>query len=234
LVTDICRKLDGLPLAIELAAARVKHLPLASVRDQLEDRLQLLVGGPLDLPLRQRAIRDTVAWSHDLLNEEEVRLFRRLSVFSGGWNLAAVESVCGLPSEVGDALGGVSALVDQSLVVLGRNHERTATGCLTSSGITLPRNSSRQARPKRSGAAMRSITWRCRRRRGPTSSCRTPGVVSRLDVERGNLRRAMAWAIERGETVWPCATPLRLALLAATRRIRGRPTVVGGCGGHAR
>ena len=61
LIAEICRKLDGLPLAIELAAARVKHLPLAAIREQLEHRLELLVGGQLDLPLRQRAIRDTVA-----------------------------------------------------------------------------------------------------------------------------------------------------------------------------
>ena len=202
LVTDICRKLDGLPLAIELAAARVKHLPLASVRDQLEDRLQLLVGGPLDLPLRQRAIRDTVAWSHDLLNEEDERLFRRLSVFSGGWSLAAVESVCGPPSEVGEALGGVSSLVDQSLVVLDRNHESARYRMLD---------------VVRDYAALELLTAGETKEIGrrhalhylALSEESGPNLVraghqewfSRLDVERGNLRRAMAWAIERGETV---------------------------------
>jgi predicted ATPase/DNA-binding XRE family transcriptional regulator len=85
LIAQICRNLDGLPLAIELAAARVKHLPLAAIREQLEHRLELLVGGPFDLPLRQRAIRDTVKWSHDLLGSREQVLFRRLSVFAGGW-----------------------------------------------------------------------------------------------------------------------------------------------------
>jgi predicted ATPase len=202
LVADICRKLDGLPLAIELAAARVKHLPLAAVRDQLEHRLQLLVGGPLDLPLRQRAIRDTVAWSHDLLGEEELRLFRRLSVFSGGWNLAAVESVCGPPSEVGEALRGVSALVDQSLVVLDRNPASAryrmldvvrdyAAEELLKAGETdeIDRRHalhylalSEQAGPNLSRAGHQE--W-----------------FERLDVERGNVRRAMAWAIEREETV---------------------------------
>jgi predicted ATPase len=121
LVTEICRKLDGLPLAIELAAARVRHLPLAAVRDQLTDRLRLLVGGTLDLPRRQRTIRDTVAWSHDLLTRGQAELFRRLAVFSGGWDLLSAETVCGT-GETEDALEGISALVDQSLVVLDHAH----------------------------------------------------------------------------------------------------------------
>jgi predicted ATPase/DNA-binding XRE family transcriptional regulator len=121
-VAEICRKLDGLPLAIELAAARVRHLPLAAVADQLTDRLRLLVGGTLDLPRRQRTIRDTVAWSHDLLGPLQARLFRRLSVFSGGWDLASAEAVCGGAGETGDALEGISALLDQSLVVLEHAH----------------------------------------------------------------------------------------------------------------
>jgi predicted ATPase len=118
LIAQICRKLDGLPLAIELAAARVKHLPLAAIREQLEHRLRLLVGGPLDLPLRQRTIRDTVGWSHDLLGSPGRTLFRRLSVFAGGWSLDALEAVAGSAADIGDPLDGISALVDQSLVVL--------------------------------------------------------------------------------------------------------------------
>src|SRR2546428_5272438 len=122
LVVEICHRLDGLPLAIELAAARVKHLPLAAIREQLENRMELLVGGPVDLPLRQRAIRDTVAWSHDLLEGRSQTLFRRLPVFAGGWNLEDVAKVCGPATEIADPLGGMSALVDQSLVVLDRNN----------------------------------------------------------------------------------------------------------------
>ena len=202
LVADICRKLDGLPLAIELAAARVKHLPLAAVRDQLEHRLQLLVGGPLDLPLRQRAIRDTVAWSHDLLRVAEVRLFRRLAVFSGGWNLVAVEGVCGSPSEVGEALDGVSALVDQSLVVLDRNHASAryrmldvvreyATQELLNAGET-------EAVGRRHALHYLALSEEA----GPNlMRSGQQEWFARLDIERGNVRRAMAWAIERGETV---------------------------------
>ncbi|HZC41821.1 MAG TPA: helix-turn-helix domain-containing protein, partial [Streptosporangiaceae bacterium] len=121
LVAEICRKLDGLPLAIELAAARIRHLPLAAVRDQLTDRLRLLVGGTLDLPRRQRTIRDTVAWSHDLLAPGQAELFRRLSVFSGGWDLPSAEAVCG-NGDSGDVLAGISALLDQSLIALDHAH----------------------------------------------------------------------------------------------------------------
>jgi predicted ATPase/DNA-binding XRE family transcriptional regulator len=202
LVADICQKLDGLPLAIELAAARVKHLPLAAVRDQLEDRLQLLVGGPLDLPLRQRAIRDTVAWSHDLLNEEEERLFRRLSVFSGGWNLGAVESVCGLRREVGEALGGVSSLVDQSLVVLDRNHESARYRMLDVVRDYASQELLTAGETEEIGRRHALHYLALSEESGPNLvRAGHQDWFSRLDVERGNLRRGMAWAIERGEAV---------------------------------
>jgi predicted ATPase/transcriptional regulator with XRE-family HTH domain len=201
LVVGICRKLDGLPLAIELAAARVKHLPLAAVRDQLEHRLQLLVGGPLDMPLRQRAIRDTVAWSHDLLGEEELRLFRRLSVFSGGWNLAAVESVCGPGREVGEALGGVSSLVDQSLVVLDRTRQSARYRMLD-----VVREYA--AQELLTAGETEEIERRHALHYLALSEEAGPNLVraghqewfARLDIERGNVRRAMAWAIKGGET----------------------------------
>lgn len=121
LVAEICRRLDGLPLALELAAARVKHLALEGLRDHLEDRLRVLTGGPRDLPPRQQAIRDTVAWSYDLLEPNEQALFRRLSVFFGGCTLKAAEFIAGNNDEPFDVLGGISALVDQSLVLLEEN-----------------------------------------------------------------------------------------------------------------
>ena len=119
-VAELCRRLDGLPLAIELAAARVRALPPAELAARLEDRFRLLAGGTRALDPRQQTLRATVDWSWDLLEEPDRRLLRRLSVFSGGWTVAAAEAVCGGggldPAEV---LDGLFRLVDRSLVVAG-------------------------------------------------------------------------------------------------------------------
>jgi predicted ATPase/DNA-binding XRE family transcriptional regulator len=114
-VSEICHRVNGLPLALELAAARVKHLPLPVLRDQLEHRLELLVGGSRDLPQRQQAMRDTVAWSYDLLDPQEQQLFAEVSLFAGGFTLDALAVVA--MTKV-DPLAGVSGLIDKSLVVL--------------------------------------------------------------------------------------------------------------------
>ena len=112
-VAEICRRLDGLPLAIELAAAHAKVLPPGALLTRLERRLPLLVGGSRDAPARQRTMRDTIAWSHDLLPAEERTLLRRLAVFAGGCTLEAAESVAGATP---DALHLVASLVDRSLL----------------------------------------------------------------------------------------------------------------------
>jgi predicted ATPase len=109
-VGEICRRLDGLPLAIELAAALVKLLPPEALLERLEQRLALLVGGARDLPERQKTLRATIEWSFELLEAAEQELMARLSVFAGGWSLEAAEAVC-------DAeLGTLASLVDKSLV----------------------------------------------------------------------------------------------------------------------
>jgi len=202
LVVEICRKLDGLPLAIELAAARVKHLPLTAVREQLEHRLQLLVGGPLDLPQRQRTIRDTVAWSHDLLATREQKLFRRLSVFPGGWGLTAVHGVCGPVDDVGDALAGISALVDQNLVVVNRNHPEARYQMLDVvreyAAVRL-----REAGETDEVARRHALYYLVLSEEAEPNLARAGhrDWFRRLDDERANLRRAIAWTIENGETV---------------------------------
>jgi predicted ATPase/DNA-binding CsgD family transcriptional regulator len=115
-VADICSRLDGLPLAIELAAARLKVLTPEAMRERLEHRLDVLTGGPRDLPARQRTLRDTIEWSHELLDEREQRLFRRLAVFVGGCTLEAAEALSAAAGDSGQILDLIAALVDQSLV----------------------------------------------------------------------------------------------------------------------
>jgi predicted ATPase len=94
-VAHICRSLDGLPLALELAAARVKVLPVTDIAARLDDRFRLLTSGPRTAEARQRTLRAAVDWSHQLLTDDERALFRRLAVFRGGWSLEAAEQVCG-------------------------------------------------------------------------------------------------------------------------------------------
>jgi predicted ATPase/class 3 adenylate cyclase len=116
-VAAICHRLDGLPLAIELAAARVRFLPPEALLARLESRLRLLTGGPRDLPARQQTLRGTIAWSYDLLNDGEKALFRRLAVFVGGSTLAAAEAVCGADGELPfEVLDGLEVLVDKNLL----------------------------------------------------------------------------------------------------------------------
>jgi predicted ATPase/class 3 adenylate cyclase len=115
-VAEITARLDGLPLAIELAATRTKVLTPQQILPRLQKRLSILTSGTRTLPERQRTLRGAIAWSHDLLDEPERRLFARLSVFSGGWTLESAEVVCD-PAELGlDALEGLTSLLDKSLV----------------------------------------------------------------------------------------------------------------------
>jgi len=122
---DICRHLDGLPLALELAASRIRMLPLQSLRAHLTDAakqstFKVLTGGPRDLPLRHQTLRAAIDWSYTLLAEPERTLFRRLAVFHGGCTFEALEAVCPAQDDLDgvgiDAFGGIAALVEHSLV----------------------------------------------------------------------------------------------------------------------
>jgi non-specific serine/threonine protein kinase len=123
LVAEICRLLDGLPLAIELAAPRVRHLSLPALRDRLDRRLLLLTGGSRDQPNRLQTMRNAIAWSYDALTPEEQLLFGRLSVFVGGFTLEAAEAVCGPQASRetacapdGSVFEGIASLIDASLL----------------------------------------------------------------------------------------------------------------------
>ncbi len=115
-IAEICRRLDGLPLAIELAAARIKLLAPQAILKRLDKSLKLLTGGAKDLPERQQTMRQTIAWSYDLLEADEKKLLNRISVFRGGFDIEAAEAV-GIFDEDFDILDALTSLVDKSLIV---------------------------------------------------------------------------------------------------------------------
>ncbi len=115
-VVDICRKLDGLPLALELAAARLRLLPPQALLERLDGGLPLLSGGARDAPPRLRIMRDAVAWSYDLMPPAQQALFRRLAIFAGGWSLDMVQPVCMWDMNDRDVLEDLSSLLDQNLI----------------------------------------------------------------------------------------------------------------------
>jgi len=159
-VAEICRKLDGMPLAIELAAARTGALSVGQIADMLKDSLELLAGGRTASP-RQRTLEGALNWSFELLWERERDLFVGLSVFAGGWALEAVEAVSG----EGDPLDVLLSLVDKSLVVAEADGEaRRATECWSPSGSTLRSGWWRAGRRSGSVGGTQSTTWRWRRR----------------------------------------------------------------------
>src|SRR5579859_2424555 len=121
-IATICTRLDGLPLSIELAAARVRLLPPRALLERLDQRLPLLTGGERERPRRQQTLRDTLQWSWELLEPAEQALFRRLGVFASGWTLAAAAAICDRAGEL-DLLEGLTSLVDNSLV-----HQRGLDG----------------------------------------------------------------------------------------------------------
>jgi predicted ATPase/DNA-binding CsgD family transcriptional regulator len=128
IVADICVRLDGLPLAIELAAARVPLLPLATIQARLQQRLSLLTGGPRDAPVRHHTLRAAIAWSYGLLDQAEQAAFRRLSIFVGGFTLEAAEAVC---AERGPDEGGVcpgATMIDRLHSLLDKNLIRSTSG----------------------------------------------------------------------------------------------------------
>ena len=200
-IDDICRRLDGLPLAVELAAARLRSLTLATLAERLDDRFRLLtVGARTALP-RQQTLRAVVDWSYDLLFEDERRLFARLSVFAGGCDLDAAEAVCAdgqVPA--GEVLDVLSRLVDKSLVAApdaGRDARFVQLQTLWQYGRDrLDESGEADAVCARHGAYYRQMAEDAHEGlRGATG----PMWRERLTSELGNLRAALDWFIARGD-----------------------------------
>jgi non-specific serine/threonine protein kinase len=201
-IAGICRRLDGLPLAIELASARVKVLPPAALLARLEHRLPVLTGGGRDLPTRQQTMRDAIAWSYDLLTPEEQTLFRRLSVFVGGFTLEAGEAVTKTTDGLSiDLLDGVASLLDKSLL-------RQVTGPTSDARYTMLETirefASDQLVASSEEATIRSChaAWclaLAERADPELLGSRNRDWLARLEAEHANLRAALAWALERAE-----------------------------------
>ena len=213
-VAEVCVRLDGLPLAIELAAARVRVLTPQAILDRLSDRLGLLSGGARDLPARQQTLRGAIAWSHDLLEGEDRRAFACLSVFAGGGTLDQIEEVCFEAPERGRALDVVSSLVDKSLLReesppggeprfrMLETIRQFAAEQLAATGDV------ERYRESHAGSVLAFAERGASEVMGPDGRSWLDGY----ELERDNLRAAMAWAFETG------ATEFALRLLAASWR----------------
>ena len=194
-VMELCRRLDGLPLAIELAAARVGLLPPEAMLARLGNSLALLTDGARDLPDRQRTLRTTLDWSYDLLDVEERSLFARLAVFVGGWTLDAAEAVCDI-GDGAEVLRHLSALVDKSLVQQATAHDEPRFTMLeTVREYALEqlevRGEGERFRRRHAGFFLRLAEEEERASRGPLQRA----WLDRLEAEHDNLRAALEWSL---------------------------------------
>jgi predicted ATPase len=204
-IAEICARLDGLPLAIELAAARVRMLTPAAMLQRLESRFELLTSGARDLPARQRTLRATVEWSYGLLTPEAQTLFRRLAVFINGCTLEAVEAVCDAEGTLNvDILDTLESLVGQSLVqqIQPPDHEARFTMLETMREYGLQRlaASPDEAITRRAHAAYCLIL--AEEGAGELAPEESARWLSRCDFELDNFRAAMDWAGRSGDLEW--------------------------------
>jgi predicted ATPase len=201
-VTEICARLDGLPLAIELAAARIKVLSPSSMLTRLASRLQLLTGGARDLPQRQQTLRAAMDWSYDLLSAAEQKLFRRLSVFVGGCNLEGVEAVCDTKGDLElDLLDGMASMVDKSLV-------RQAEQAMGESRFAMLETIREYALEKLEASSEKALTKRAHAaycmvmaEEEPTEQSGTEWL-ERFTLEHDNFRAGLEWLTETGDAEW--------------------------------
>ena len=198
-VAEICARLDGLPLAIELAAARVRALSPQAIAQRLDHRLALLSGGSRDLPERQQTLRGAIAWSHDLLGEHDQRFFARFSVFAGGAGLSALEEVVLDPGHGDSALDDVESLLDKSLLRLesGSAVDEPRYGMLE----TIREYAEQRLvdRGEAEGIRERHARWVAafvELEAGAVLGSDRRQVLDRYEVEHDNVRAALTWALE--------------------------------------
>jgi len=203
-VAEICTRLDGLPLAIELAAARVRVLSPSSMLARLASRLQLLTGGPRDLPHRQQTLRAAIDWSYDLLSAAEQKLFRRLSVFVGGCNLEGVEAVCNTKGDLDlDLLDGMASMLDKSLVqqIDQATESRFAMlETIREYAFERLKASGEDALTKRAHAAYCLVL--AEEEATEQSGAEAGEWLDRLGHEHDNFRAALEWLTETGDAEW--------------------------------
>jgi len=202
-VAAICARLDGLPLAIELAAARIKLLSPSAMLARLESRLNLLTGGARDLPTRQQTLRSTVDWSYGLLNASEQTLFRRLSAFAGGCTLEGVEAVCDTKSDLGlDILDGMASMVDKSLAQQVEQVDAETRFLMLSTireyALERLAESDDDAATRRAHAAYYLVLAE----EGAEDVVAHPEWLDRFEVEHDNFRLALDYLIKTGDAEW--------------------------------
>ena len=202
-VAAICARLDGLPLAIELAAARIKLLSPSAMLARLEKRLSLLTGGARDLPTRQQTLRSTVDWSYGLLNAAEQTLLRRLSVFTGGCTLEGAEAVCDTKGDLGlEILDGMASMVDKSLAQQVEQVDAETRFLMLSTirEYALERlvDSDDEAATRRAHAAYYLVLAE----EGAEDVVAHPEWLDRFEVEHDNFRLALDYLIKIGDAEW--------------------------------
>jgi predicted ATPase/DNA-binding winged helix-turn-helix (wHTH) protein/predicted negative regulator of RcsB-dependent stress response len=204
-IPEICSRLDGLPLAIELAAARTKLLSPKAILERLESRLQLLTGGALDLPERQQTLRNTIDWSHGLLNEAEQKLFRRFAVFVGGCTLEGAEAICNTGLDLGiDLFDGLSSLVDKNLVqrmdLFDSEARFTMLETIREYALEHLVSTGEEAATRRAHAAYCLVL--AEEGNPELSSTERAAWLDRCDLEIDNFRYALDWLFSHQELDW--------------------------------
>jgi predicted ATPase/serine/threonine protein kinase len=204
-VIEICARLDGLPLAIELAAARIKVLSPSSMRGRLASCLQLLTSGARDLPRRQQTLRATIDWSYGLLSAAEQKLFRRLSAFVGGCTLEGVEAVCDTKRDLDlDLLDGMESMVDKSLIQQTEQANNESRFVMLETIREYAREklkeSGEEAATKRAHAAYCLVL--AEEEASGQSGPEGAEWVERFALEHDNFRAALEWLTETGDAEW--------------------------------